>query len=254
MYIDHAGHKSSVLTLQPYGVPQGSVMGPLLFLVYCNDLPNCLSDSACIQFADDTTIYLKGNDIQMLQNKMNENLRSVLKWCNCNSLKLNAVKTNFMIFNERRNAAPNPGLNLDGATIERVEKFKMLGIWIDANLKWQSHVDYISHKMSQGLFALRRAKHYSTKRTLLNIYHALIQSHLQYGVAIWGKAAQCRMKKIEVLQKKAIRIVHKAPYNSHTLPLFREARSLTIKELCDFTTLLIMYNFHYRTLPSSTMT
>ena len=229
------------------------MIGPLLFLVYCNDLPNCLSDSACIQFADDTTTYLKGNNIQTLQNKMNENLSCVLKWCNCNSLKLNAAKTNYMVFNERRNTATNLGLNLGGATIERVKKFKMLGIWIDDNLKWQTHVDFVSHKVSQGLFAMRRAKNYSTKRTLLNIYHALIQSHLQYGVSIWGKAAQCRMKKLEVIQKKAIRIAHNAPYNSHTPPLFREARTFRIKELYDFNASLIMYQLHYHTLPSSIM-
>jgi hypothetical protein len=252
MYVEHAGCKSSLHALKPFGVPQGSVIGPLLFLIYCNDLPNSLTSTSCIQFADDTTIYLKGDDRHSLTNQMNDDLLSLQKWCDSNSLKINTSKTNFMVFNERRNnTQPQYSVQMGQDYIERVASFKLLGIWIDDKLNWQTHINHINGKLSQGLFALRRVKHYTNQSTLQNIFHALIQSHLQYGIIVWGKAAKTHIKKLEVQQKKAIRIVHNARFNAHTPPLFRESKVLRIQELYSLNASLLMHQLHYHSLPAN---
>jgi len=253
LYVDHAGHKSASIPLKPFGVPQGSVIGPILFLIYCNDLPNCLTSTKCVQFADDTTIYLPAdNSTNLLTNKMNEDLQNLQKWCESNSLKINPTKTNFMIFNQQTNTNPQAyQVRMGPSIIEQVNKYKMLGVWIDDQLKWQAHIDYIHRKISQGLFALKLIKSYASKKTLLNVYHALVQSHLQYGIITWGLASQTNIRKLQVQQKKAIRLVHKTPYNSHTPPLFRDAKVLRLQELFTLHASLLMYNLHANTLPAN---
>ena len=145
-YVQYKSSNSSTKFI-PCGVPQGSVLGTLLFIIYTNDLPNCLNYSKAILFADDTTVYLSSADIFYLYITVNRDLENLVEWFRANKLSLNVGKTHLIVFKQSHMTIPiDLNIKIDNQTIERKNAVKFLGIYIDSKLEWHDHIKYINNK------------------------------------------------------------------------------------------------------------
>ena len=229
-YVSYSNHDSSSHTVS-CGVPQGSVLGPLLFILYTNDLPNSLRHSKCVLFADDTTIYLSsGNSIQ-LQKQIEQDLEYLFDWFCANKLSLNVGKTNCMLFPHKSETNTTVvALKLGDNHINQVKYAKFLGIYLDEKLNWDEHVDYVRKKISSGAYAINSVKGTLSRKNMTSVYYAMIHPFLSYGIMIWGNAFNYQLKRLEIIQKRTIRSISNVTYNHPTSSLFK---SLAIPRLND---------------------
>ena len=255
-YVCVNGNNSDKRELK-YGVPQGSVLGPLLFLLFINDLANA-SKFLTFLIADDTTLQLSSNDIMRLYTEANDQLESVSTWFNSNRLTLNVSKTRYAVFRSKNMVLPtNMSLKIGNEEISRIgvdmpeQSFKFVGHIIDEHLNWTYHIRHVQNKISSGNFLLAKAKNFLPQNILLNLYNCLIRSHLEYGILSWGGVGITKLKGIITTQKKAIRNVARKPSNAHTNPLFATLSSLRLKELFTFNSAIFMYKYKNDLLPKS---
>ena len=206
-YVFCNGYKSDVASIS-CGVPQGSVLGPLLFLLYINDLPNISCKLKFFLFADDTNIYYESTDLKELEKTVNQELKLLSQWLNVNRLALNVKKTNFVIFRSNRKAANyNVVLILNRKALAQKDHVKYLGILMDQHLSWKYQISHISKKVSRGVGILSKLRHFLDSKLLRNIYYCLVYSYLNYGVLAWGSACPTVTNILLTLQKKAVRIL-----------------------------------------------
>lgn len=215
------------------GVPQGSILGPLLFILYMNDIINAAENCAPILFADDTNLLFSGPNLHNLTIKVNNCLSNLAQWFSVNKLSLNVEKTHFAIFHSPNVSVPEdiPPIKIQNENLIRQSSTKFLGITIDESLNWQKHLHEISSKVSKVLGVLYRIKRQVPSESLRIIYHSLISSHLSYCITAWGNCKSKARTRLETLQKKAIRLISKAKYNSHCGPLFKLHKLLSISDL-----------------------
>ena len=212
-YVDFNGTFSSKLPLTT-GVPQGSILGPLMFIIYINDIHEVSDKFHSILYAADTTLEspLCTFDTSAVNNKfntdtlssnINDELHLIYEWLCLNKLSLNIKKTKFMIFHDRQRCIETliPKLNINGNQIERVKEFIFLGILFDEHMSWESHINKTSVKITKTLGIMSRLKRYLPRNILLIlIYNSLIMPYIQYGIMCWGHKPGRIMK----LQKLAI--------------------------------------------------
>ena len=233
------------------GVPQGSVLGPLLFLIYVNDIANCLTHSKLISFADDTTVFLSSKCINDLYNNMNSDLDDLTNWFKANRLPLNVNKSNYMLFqpNGNQNTLGNT-LNIGVDQIEHKLNCKFLGIFIDNQLRWNNHLSHISAKLSRSVYILKTVKHILPLTLLRSLYYTMVQPYLTYGIILWGPTYRCHVKQVSILQKKVIRCINKLHYNAHTEPLFIRNKILRLDDLYKFELSKFMFDCINGLLPT----
>ena len=191
-----------------YGVPQGSILGPLLFLLYINDMHMAVASSTVFHFADDTNLLYSDKSIKKLRTALNKDLALLYDWLCANRLSLNEGKTEFIVFRPpRRSINLRITLRLHDTKLYESSKIKYLGLLLDNKLNWKSHITELSKKLSRAIGLLYKIRQYCTPSTLRTLYFSLFHSHLTYGLAVWGNANAVHINRIKLLQKRAIRAI-----------------------------------------------
>jgi len=214
------------------GVPQGSVLGPLLFLCYLKGMPKSLQilepDSLCL-YADDSNLKIAADTEAEIERLSLVELSNIIQFFNSINLKLNIHKTNFISFLTKQNRnIIAPTILVNTQEIEHVTETKFLGLTIDQHLSWDSHVNNVLTRISSGLYALKRMAVLCNRTTLKHIYFAYIHSHISYGICVYGATTQGNLESILKLQKRAIRIIVNVKPDVSVRDYFKELEIMTV--------------------------
>lgn len=243
IFVDYSKTRSELRNID-IGVPQGSVLGPILFIIYTNDLPRALTRGSSIMFADDTTIYYTDKDVEAIKTVISQDLSSLSTWLRLNKLFLNVGKTNFVVFRKRRQNVDMGGLSrltFDNTHIERQSTVKFLGILINEFLDWEEHISQLCMKLSTAVYMLNSLRYSLPTTALKTIYYALFYSHFIYGILLWGFSPHNRLDKIIKIQKRALRIISNSHYIAHTSEIAFSLNILKFDEVLKVQTGKFMY-------------
>ena len=248
-FVSISGKDSSLLPIS-HGVPQGSVLGPLLFLIYINDMPNAFRFCDTFLFADDTSLLLSDKNINTLESNLNIDLEHLSMWLISNKISINATKTETLFFKPiRKLCNSNPSLYLSGQALPLSTNVKYLGIILDDKLSWTSHINSLASKLSKANGIISKLRHFLPQDTLLSIYYAFFFSHATYALSVWGQSLPANSR-IITLQKTAIRLITFSNFRAHSKPLFKTLKLLTITDLVFFYNILLIHQILNNTAPS----
>ena len=236
---------SDKLTIKT-GVPQGSMLGPLLFIIYLNDLIKACTIFKPVIYADDTALCTTLETSVITSDIINSELYTISNWFKLNKLSLNENKTKAMVFCSKQNRSIQIDLSIGGTQIEFVEEFKYLGIILDRHLTWKPHLDQVSKKVAKANGVICRLKNVLPSHILKTIYSSLILPYLTYGIIVWGSVSDRLFK----LQKRSVRLISNAKYNAHTDPLFKKLSFLKLSDIYLLQHYKFIYKLEKKILPS----
>ena len=252
-YTQYGAYMSERLKITT-GVPQGSILGPLLFIIYMNDIYTVSDSFQAILYADDTTLTTAVGSLtrmvaglQEISRDISFELSNIYLWLTANRLSLNFDKTKYMIFHTSGCKMDDISLDIriENNSIEQIREFNFLGLTINETMTWSSHVGKIASKIGRTVGVLHKLKHFLPKDVLKTIYNSLISPHLHFGVLSWG----FKSSRIHKLQKKAVRAITSSKFNAHTEPLFKRLNILKISDIFDKQCLKFYHKFCNDMLP-----
>ena len=244
-YVQIGPHSSRINTFN-IGVPQGSILGPTLFLLYINNLPK-ISDTLQTQlFADDTIVSNIGSNIDVLIDSTNDELCKLNDWTIANKLTIHAGKTKFLMFTNRLATRQNLSIRILNSVIQPINNCKYLGVYLDEKLNFKAHINYINSKISRHTGILYKIRDNLPMKARLDYYYAYIYPYLSYNTIIWGSAYQTNLAPLFLQQKRTVRTIKNAGYRDHTDPLFKDLKLLKIKDIYNFQLGCHMYHARAR--------
>ena len=252
------GHDSP-LRLVTCGIPQGTVLGPLLFLLFINDIPNSVKDSSIKLFADDSNLFIVSNSLPALYSLANKEINSLSTWIDANKLYINYDKTNYMLFQPKKEIKKNPSIDksflllIKGHIINRVSVVKYLGIFIDENLYWHEHIAYLCKKVSSLTGILYRVKLFLPTRCKKDIYFALIHSILIYCIEIYANVSKSILHPLIVKCNRLLRLMQSKSRRTPVPELYSTFSTIPVDKQFQFYTIKIIHKFIYDSskLPTS---
>ena len=218
------------------GVPQGSVLGPLFFVIYVNDMFRACEGIDPVLFADDSNFYAEDNDLEHLFERVNRGLEALGRWFKCNRLTLNLKKTEFIFFGGPKGQdLGRLSLTAGGEVIKQVSEARFLGVWVDEGLRWTAHIDKVRSKVGQLLGVVGRASAVLWPGALLSLYNGLVLPHLQYCLMVWGDfqgdSNGTRGAALVRLQKRYAGLIAGKRGRYHVDPLFAKHCILKVGDL-----------------------
>ncbi len=256
---DRSGKKNTLVLKTAYKkvflkhqVNTGSVLGPLLFLVYINAMPKCLKSCDPISFADDSTIFNQHHNLGQVFDAIKLDLKLLLEWFTANKLKVNASKTKYVLFSRTKcgiSISDRYDLKLGVHTLERKAVVKFLGIFLDENLKWTQHIDYIKSKISRSAYLMRTMRKYLFPSDMKTLYYTMVHPYLTFGIEVWGAASKTKISELERSQKRVIRCIESHSFLAPTSPIFKRLHILKLMDLHELHVLKQMYLYTNHLIP-----
>ena len=249
-FVSTLGYNSNICDIK-HGVPQGSVLGPLLFLLYINDLHSAIKHSSIYHFADDTNLLNINMSPKKLQKQVNTDLKYLYQWLLANKISLNCSKTELIFFTK-------PGHNIqdfkfkikiNGHKITPANHIKYLGIHLDTSLSGKYHCETVINKLKRANSMLSKIRHYVPKEELKSIYHAIFSSHMIYGCQVWGQCCNTYVDKIYKLQNKALRIINFTDFHSNVNPLYFKDNIIKLRDFIKLQNCLFVHDYLNDSLP-----
>ena len=216
---------TSSLHLIKCGVPQGSILGPLLFLIYVNDLCDVSKVLDFVLVADDTNIFFSHNNVNLIEKTVNEELLKLTSWCQTNKLSINHTKSKFMVFKPRQKRQNlDIKLEISNCAIERVRDTIFLGVILDENLTWKQHIANVTRKISKSVGIIYKSSFCFPVTSLRTLNYGLVYPYLIVSYPT-------NLNRIAILQKKNVRIISNKPLDAHTEPIFKDLQILKFSNI-----------------------
>ena len=237
--------QSSLMT-NPFGVPQGSTLGPLLFLLYVNDLPNSTQIIPRL-FADDTCLSVHHSNLSNLQTELNLELTRLSEWCKSNKLTINPTKSQLLVISPRLNElVMDFDVHLNGITVPLSNSVKYLGVTLDSKLTFESHIKILETNLSKAAGIIYKLKFVLPKDALIKLYYALFHPHLLYGLISWGSTYPSYLMKISTLQNKVVKLIGGGAFQDRATPFYFKLNIPKLTDLYKIEISKLMYNIVHK--------
>ena len=238
---------SSTLKKVITGVPQGSVLGPLLFLIYANDIASCSPKHQLRLFADDTNLFVSGKDLNLVFTETQELLNNLEQWFLDNQLTLNIEKTCYSIFTNKH--VSGKSLFIHNTEIQRASSVKYLGVYLDENLTWDTHINNVCSYLIKLTGVLNYVSNFVEKEHAIQIYYAYVYPHITYGIEAYGSSPNYLIKKLQATQTRLLKLLFRKGYRESATQMFSESELLKCKQIYYYFLGAFVYKQQHRLLP-----